>query len=247
MDFKVLGPLQVCGAGGGRISLISDAQRRLVSVLVLHADAIVRAEQLEEVLGLSPSALRTSVCRIRRVLPAGVIATEPPGYALNGDDVDVDVDRFERLLALARSAGDTALRHQFLEEALALWRGVPYLEFADEPWAVCEVQRLTELHCGAIEDIVELELQAGEWSRAVARLLPAIEDQPFRDRPRGQLMRALAGAGRQADALRAFEAYRSFLRDEAGTWPSPELVALDRAIARSGGPTGTAHQDVLVR
>ncbi|WP_421119159.1 BTAD domain-containing putative transcriptional regulator [Aquihabitans daechungensis] len=246
MDFKVLGPLQVRSAAGGRIPLTSDAQRRLVSVLIMHADASVRSEELEEVLHLSRSALRTSVCRLRRVLRDDVVTTEPPGYAIHGDHIDVD--RFERCLALARAAVDDPRRHhQVLEEALALWRGEPYAEFADEPWAACEVQRLTELHCGAIEDIVELELHAADWSNCVARLLPLIDEQPFRDRPRGLLMRALAGAGRQADALRAFAAYRSFLRDESGTLPSPELVALDRAIARTGGLSGSPTDDLLLR
>ena len=231
MDFMVLGPLQVCGSEGEHVRLSSDAQRRLVSVLVLHAGALVRSEELAELLGLSPSALRTSVCRLRRHLEAEVITTEPPGYALHGGAIDVE--RFERGLALARDADGELARRRILEEALARWRGVPYAEFADEPWAACEVQRLTELRCGAIEDLVGLELAAAEWSRAAARLLPLIEEEPFRDRPRGLLMRALAGAGRQAEALRAFEDYRTLLRDEVGTVPSPSLVALDRAIATS--------------
>jgi DNA-binding SARP family transcriptional activator len=237
MDFMVLGPLQVCGSEGEHVRLTSDAQRRLVSVLVLHAGALVRAEELGEVLGLSSSALRTSVCRLRRHLEADVITTEPPGYALHGGTIDVE--RFELGLALAREAGeDPERRRRALEAALALWRGVPYAEFADEPWAACEVRRLTELRCGAIEDLVELELAAADWSRAAARLLPLIDEEPFRDRPRGLLMRALAGAGRQADALRAFQSYRALLRDEAGTVPSASLVALDRAIATSSELSG---------
>lgn len=234
MDFVVLGPLQVRSSGGGHIRLTSDAQRRLVSVLLLHADAVVRSEELEDLLGLSPSALRTSVCRLRRLLDAQVVRTEPPGYAIHGDGLDVR--RFERFLGLAQEVADPVLRRHLLCEALDLWQGEPYAEFADEPWVACEVRRLTELRCGAIEDLVELELAQGRWSRAAALVLPLVEEQPFRDRARGLLMRALAGAGRQADALRAFEAYRSFLRDETGTVPSPTLVALDRAIARSEVP-----------
>jgi DNA-binding SARP family transcriptional activator len=231
MDFMVLGPLRVQREPGDRIRLPSDAQRRLVSLLVLHAGVVVRAEDLEERLSLSPSALRTSVCRVRRLVGTGVVATEPPGYVLRYDHLDVL--RFELYLTAARSGPeDGARRRAFLEQALLLWRGEPYAEFAHEPWARSEVQRLTELHCGAIEDLVELELRAGAWSPAIARLQPLIEDQPFRDRARGLLMQALAEGGRQADALRAFQDYRTFLRDEAGTDPSAALVALDRAISQ---------------
>src|SRR6188472_577262 len=45
MQFKVLGPLELVGPQGNRIRLASDAQRRLVSHLVLRANTIVRAEE----------------------------------------------------------------------------------------------------------------------------------------------------------------------------------------------------------
>jgi DNA-binding SARP family transcriptional activator len=231
MDFMVLGTLQLQRRQGDRVRLPSDAQRRLVSLLVLHAEAVVRAEELGDRLGLSASALRTSVCRLRRRLGADVVTTEPPGYALHCDHLDVT--GFERGLRAARSGSDDpACRRAFLEQALRLWRGEPYAEFAHEAWVEGEVRRLTELHCGAVEDLVELEIRAGEWSPAIARLQPLIDDQPFRDRPRGLLMQALASGGRQADALRAFQDYRDLLRDEVGTEPSAPLVDLDRAISR---------------
>ena len=45
------------------------------------------------------------------------------------------------------------------------------------------------------------------------------------------MIRALAAAGRQADALRAFQRYRSVLIDEVGTEPSPEVVRIERRVA----------------
>lgn len=230
MDFLVLGPLEV-RAEGDRIRLASDAQRRLVSLFVLHAETAVRAEALEDALGLSPGALRTSVCRLRRVVGPDVLTTEPPGYAIHGDHIDAV--QFEEALDRARAAADPTQERALLRDALVLWRGEPYTEFAHEPWAACEVRRLTELRCGAVEDLVDLELAAGERSPAIARLQPLIEDHPFRDRPRGQLMMALAAAGRRADALRAFEDYRRLLRDETGTEPSAALIDLDRQILRA--------------
>lgn len=235
MDFMVLGPLQVQRERGERIRFGSDAQRRLVSLLVLHAEVTVRSEELEDQLGLSAGALRTSVCRLRRIVGAEVVTTEPPGYALHCDHLDVR--GFERCLATARRTDRARDRQGLLEQALQTWRGEPYAEFAHEGWATCEVRRLTELRCGAIEDLARLEIATGQWSPAIARLQPLIVDQPFRDQPRGLLMRALAAAGRQADALRAFQDYRRLLRDEAGTEPSAGLVALDREISLGCVPT----------
>ena len=50
----------------------------------------------------------------------------------------IDATRFERLVAAARSrleAGDATEAKVRLDEALALWNGPAYDEFASEPWA----------------------------------------------------------------------------------------------------------------
>ena len=120
-----------------------------------------------------------------------------------------------------------------------MWRGDAYAEFAHEPWALAESRRLAELRTGAVEDLAVLLIERGEWSAAIARLESLIAAYPFRDRPRGLLMRALADSGRRVDALRVFQDYRRFLLDEVGTEPSPELVALDRDIARPVEPTAS--------
>ena len=118
-----------------------------------------------------------------------------------------------------------------LTEALALWRGDAYAEFAHEEWARAEVVRLTELRISAVEELAELLVAMKEHSAAIAMLEPVIDLHRFRDGLRGQLMRALAQSGRQTEALRQFQAYRTLLAEEVGTEPSPELAALDQAIA----------------
>jgi predicted ATPase/class 3 adenylate cyclase/DNA-binding SARP family transcriptional activator len=227
MQFDVLGPLRVRDASGNAVNLPSAAQRRLMSLLVLHCGTIVSGDVLEEHLGLSGGALRTAVSRLRRVVGFDTLVTAPPGYELRTESVDAV--HFERLLESAADAGETA--RESLEAAVALWRGEAYAEFADEEWAVTEVQRLATLRTGAIEDLVEMMLDAAEWTTAIATVEPLIEREPFRDRPRGLLMRALAGCGRRTDALRAFQAYRTFLGEEIGTEPSTAIVELDRMIA----------------
>ncbi|MDQ1459999.1 MAG: hypothetical protein QOI08_1483, partial [Actinomycetota bacterium] len=155
-----------------------------------------------------------------------------PGYQLQTDNIDAA--RFEDLLTRARVATDVTIARAALEEALALWRGDAYAEFAHEDWAIADARRLAELRVGAIEDLAELLLAAREWTAALATVQPLIETEPFRDRPRGLLMRALADSGRRTDALRAFQAYRTYLIDEIGTEPSAAIVALDRDIASCG-------------
>ena len=96
---------------------------------------------------------------------------------------------------------DPQHRARLLEGALARWRGPAFDEFAHEEWAAGTVARLDELHAAATEDHAEALLEAHRWSDAAAELSAHIARHPLRDRPRGLLIRALAGAGRQADAL----------------------------------------------
>jgi tetratricopeptide (TPR) repeat protein len=141
---------------------------------------------------------------------------------------NAEIKASKRYIRLTRAA---------LDDALELWRGDAYGEFAHESWARAEATRLTELRSGAIEDLAELLLDAGEWTAAIAAVQPLIDREPFRDRPRALLMRALADSGRRTDALREFQTYRVVLRDEVGTDPSDAIVRLDREIARAHDET----------
>jgi DNA-binding SARP family transcriptional activator len=228
MEFRVLGPLQVIGVDGSPVDLPRAALRRLTCYFLAGTGGVVSADSLTDVLDLTPGALRVSVSRLRRALGFATLASVPPGYELRPDSVDAR--EFERLVASAAGADATSSR-RFLEEALALWRGDPYGEFAHEEWALIEARRLTELRSGAVEDLVGLMLENGEWTTVIATLEAHIADHPLRDRPRGLLMGALAASGRRTDALRAFQAYRTLLIEEIGTEPAGELVMLDRAIA----------------
>jgi DNA-binding SARP family transcriptional activator len=229
MEFQVLGPLRVIGTDGAPRKVASAAQRRLLSLLVLRAGTVVSADLLSEHLGLSPGALRTSVCRLRRIVGPDVLRTEPPGYELRTDAVDARW--FERLVAQGRSSRGRAGERAALEAALKLWRGEAYCEFSHEPWALAEWWRLTEMQAGAVETLVELLLDRGEWTEAIIHLEPLIGAHPLRDRPRELLMRALSGSGRRAEALRAFQTYRAQLIEETGIEPSGPITALEGAIA----------------
>ncbi len=231
MQFDVLGPLRVVGAQGTQVAMASVAQRRLMSILVTRAGTVVSADSLSEHLDLSPGALRTSVSRLRRIVGFDVLVTEPPGYELRSDGIDAR--RFEQLLDAAADRADPAQTRAALQDALALWQGDAYGEFAHESWAAAEARRLTELRAGAIEDLAELLVDAGEWTAAIATVQALIDREPFRDRPRMLLMRALADSGRRTDALRVFQTYRTLLLDEVGTEPSDDIIRLDREIART--------------
>ncbi|MEO8695709.1 MAG: BTAD domain-containing putative transcriptional regulator, partial [Acidimicrobiales bacterium] len=201
----------------------STSQRRLLSVLVAHAGEVVSADRLADIVWLGsppPSAaasLQTLVWRLRVLLDTDVIVTTPPGYALGA--TWVDAHEFERLL-----------RGKSLDEALSLWRGRPFAEFADEDWARPSVVRLEELHAMARELQVDKLLASDRVDEAVAAAEALCAAEPFRERAHGVLIQALAKQGRAAEALRAFENFRRFLAEESGLEPSAALIEISRTV-----------------
>ena len=129
----------------------------------------------------------------------------------------------------ARADGPSA-RSEKLGEALALFRGEPLSDFRYEDFAGAEAVRLEELRLAVVEEQIEADLELGRHAEVVPRLERLVADHPLRERLRAQLMLALYGAGRQADALQVFKDARTLLVDELGIDPSPALQRLERQI-----------------
>ncbi len=117
-----------------------------------------------------------------------------------------------------------------MREALGLWRGDAYAEFADEDWARAESQRLGELRLVAHERLIDAELASGRAAEVIPEIEALVDEHPLREAFRAQLMIALYRAGRQADALRVVQEYRRLLVDELGLDPTPALVELERRV-----------------
>jgi predicted ATPase/DNA-binding SARP family transcriptional activator len=234
--FRVLGPLEVEG-GAGPLRLGGRKQRALLGLLLLHAGEVVSGERLvDELWGERPPAtaatsLRNLVTQLRRLLGGETIVTRPPGYLLEVEPEQIDLPRFERLLAEARKA-EPREQARLLREALALWRGPPLGGLAYERFAQDEIRRLEELRLEALEERLEAELALGQGVELVPELEALVQAHPLRERLRAQLMLALYRAGRQADALAAYQAARRTLVDELGVEPSPALQELQGAILR---------------
>ena len=109
--------------------------------LLLNANHVVSVDQLiDEVWGDEPpasgaKAVQVRVSQLRKAfVEAGIgelISTRPPGYVIELGTEDLDLNRFESLVAESDQAvanSDPARRRA--AEALGLWRGSPLAEFA---------------------------------------------------------------------------------------------------------------------
>jgi DNA-binding SARP family transcriptional activator/tetratricopeptide (TPR) repeat protein len=224
MEFRILGPLEVYAESGRSLDL-AGKQRALLAVLLLNANEAVSTDRLIEDLwdGDPPEtagkALQVYVSQLRKLLGKDRLQTRAPGYLLRVGSDELDVERFQRLQDEGK-----------LREALALWRGSPLSDFADERFAQTEIARLEELRLACVEERIEQDLAEGRHADVIGELEALVAENPLRERLRAQLMLALYRSRRQAEALEAYQAGRRELVDELGIDPSPELQDLERRI-----------------
>jgi DNA-binding SARP family transcriptional activator len=237
MNVRLLGPLDV-KLGRAPIPLGASAQRALLARLLLDANRTVAVDRLvDDLWGDDPptSALKMvqiHVSRLRKLLPAGMLVTRAPGYAVQIEPEALDVVRFERIREQGRAAlarGCAAEAADRLREALALWRGPALAEF-DEPFAAIEARRLEELRLACLEDRIEADLVLGLHDLLIGELAALVAHHPLRERPRRQLMLALYRSGRHAEALADYRQLRQMLSTELGIEPSPALRELERRM-----------------
>ncbi|MET8993558.1 BTAD domain-containing putative transcriptional regulator [Amycolatopsis sp. NPDC004169] len=242
MRFGVLGAVAAWRTDGTQVAVGGPRSRTLLALLALEAGRFVPAERLiDGMYGEYPpegaaNALQSQVSRLRTALKElAPVEFTAAGYRLAVAPDEVDVHRFERLTREGRALlknGEHARAAEVLGEALALWRGAAFTDLADAPFAATQVTRLDELRAEAVDDHVEARLALGQAEDVLAGLRETVAAQPLRERPRAQLVRALAAAGRSADALAAFEDARRTLADELGADPGPELAEAHLAVLR---------------
>lgn len=234
MELGVLGPLQV-RQGGAAVGIPGAKPRAILTMLGLHDGSVVPADTLVELLwGEDPprtaaKALQTHISSLRRILGDGFVLTQGAGWVLA--DSEVDASRYKSAARLGReaaTAGDTSQAVARFEEALALWRGIP--ELPDGRRGTSEKTRWMEGHAALVEDRADALLATGRAAELIGDLEAAIADAPLRERRWGQLMLALYRAGRQGEALGAYQRARALLADELGVDPGPELRRLEAAI-----------------
>jgi len=237
LEFRLLGPIEVIGDDGASIPLGGARPRALLAQLLLNANTVVSTDRLiDGIWGERPpasaqSALQVHVHSLRRTIGPDRIVTRTPGYLVRVDAGELDVERFERLVA----DGDT-------HGALALWRGQALADVAFEPFALAEAAKLEEARLAAIEARIDADLEAGRDGALAGELDALVAAHPHRERLQAQRMLALYRAGRQADALAAYRDARAAL-DELGLEPSAELRRLERRMLEQDPSLGAVPRE----
>ena len=238
VEFRLFGGVEA-SIDGVPVDLGSARQRCVLAVLLIEANTPVSMDTLIDRVWAdrSPGHVRTSVhsylTRLRRALPAATTGVEitrrDRGYVLTVPEDAVDVGRFQRLLAEARSAGQTVTAIEHYEAALTLSRNQPFAGLETE-WLTTARATITRQRNAAQLEFNDLRLRHGQHDLLVAELADHADSHPWDERLAGQLMLALYRGGRPTEALRCYQGIRRRLADGLGTDPSPALRQLHQRI-----------------
>lgn len=224
IDVKLLGPLVL--SAGGRQVVLGPQQRVLLLTLLLAKGRHVSSARLAELLWAGdggervPATLRSHVAHLRRAFDeiadeggsalrgsSSWLVTERMAggatYAVRLEPELIDVVRFERLASLGRdhlSAARWGEAAASFTDALALWRGRPFADVADRPFAAGEVRRPEEVHRAAWSGRVEAEVGLGRHREVTGELAAMVAHWPDDEDLRRLLAGCLARAGRMAEA-----------------------------------------------
>ena len=255
MEVRLFGELEAL-AGGVPVPVRGAKQRALLALLALLAlrrGQPVSADRLIDVLwgdgqAANPAnALQAQIGQLRRTFGAAAILTTEAGYALAAGPDEVDVVRFEQLVAKGQrlaAGGEMAPAAAALGEALRLRRGEPLAEFTYAGFFDAERAHLDELTLVAIESRAGADLGLGRHGELAGELEALCREHPLRERLWELLILALYRSGRQAEALRAYTEIRARLAGELGIDPGPRLRELQaRILAQdpSLGPGARRH------
>lgn len=247
---RLLGPVKL-GRDGAEASLSPKVQQ-VLAVLALRPGALVMQETLIAELwpeGPPRSAtttMQTYIYQLRQALEAldrtcdaaAIVRTEPPGYSLDENAVDIDVVRFRELVTRARlsltSSAEDALstgRH-----ALRMIRGAPLAGVKHGQILRGSVARLEEEVATTCELVTEAQLELQRYGEVVVELYELCAKYPLREPFHYQLMTALTRLGRRCEALEVYGRLMLVLREELGIDPSEKFQRLHIQILN-----GTAH------
>lgn len=232
---RVLGPIDVLTRSGPRLPS-GRICRKLLGALAISANHMVSSDQLAEIIWSAdppPSwanTLQTYVYRLRRLLDPERIVSEDHSYGLMVTADELDALIFEKRADVAAAQrGDPERCARQCKEALTLWRGVAFGEFAEEDPYRLEAIRLDEIRIFVMELELEAELALGRGEMVVGALEGLVEDHPYRERLWFLLVTALSMCGRRVEALRAIVRLRGILA-EAGLEPTIDLLQLEDEI-----------------
>ncbi|GAA3241446.1 ATP-binding protein [Dactylosporangium siamense] len=241
LRLQVLGPLRVW-RDGVELDVGPRQQAYLLALLLARVGNPVSTSELigliwgDDAPTSALNVIQKYVGALRRLLEPEVPARETGSYLHRrgnaylfvGGPGTLDLLAFRELVsaagaALAQDQHERALQHYL--DALGLWQGPVADGFIHETAAMAVFAALDDEFRAACTAAADLAVVAGRPERVLPALQLATKTAPFHEPVLAGFVATLGAAGRQAEALAAFRAFRDRLADELGIDPGPALQA----------------------
>ena len=249
MEVRLFGPIELT-KGQHRLGprdLGGTKAKQVLELLLLARGHIVTKDRLADQLWGEAlpkrafAALENHVSVLRRHLDGvgrgrDLVVTEPGGYRLAAERIDLDLDRFDERITSAGKAG-TRMARKLLSEAVQVGaRGKvledePYAEWAEEPRRTYRA-RLLGVHL----DAAESALAEHDTRSAIDHAQAAITIDPYAERAHRLAMLAHYAHGDQRESLAGYQRLRSLLSQDLGLEPTPQTQQVQAAILAQEDP-----------
>ena len=219
--------------------MLPHGQRVVLGLLAVSAGSPVWFDAIADLLwGESPPAsavgiVQTYVSRLRLVLGAGVLLREAAGYRLQVTEDELDLLAFRKAVRDARSAAEPEAACASYARAFALWRGEPLPDvdvLRDHPAVIA----LADEFADVVLEYADVAARCGMDEQVLPHLRALVTRRELDEPTWARLMIALAGTGRQAEALAVFKDVRHRLDEELGIPPGPGLREAHARVLRQG-------------
>jgi DNA-binding SARP family transcriptional activator len=254
-----LGTFQVSVSGRPVDTWRALKPRALFQYLVSHRHRPVAREALVDALWPDPetapagTALKVVVHRVRKLLrqtgkQLDIQATDE-GYRLDGPDLWVDVEEFERWCQLGRryeGEGRTAEAAASYARAAALYRG-DFLEDVPDEWVVLRRERLKDQYLLALARLTDAAFADLDYDQCIEHCQQILAHDPCREQAYRILMLCYGRLGQRGRVRRWYEVCVQTLRGELDVDPEPDTRATyQQAMAGISSLSGPrAHTDEL--
>jgi DNA-binding SARP family transcriptional activator len=229
----ILGPIEV-RAGARSMPMCRKQQRLILGVLAADEGRAVMTDRLIDLIwGERPprtarSVLQSRISELRSSIAAFLgaaagdveITHAQSSYRLDAAPGVIDAKVFTDGLRASQGVAEPSLRRDELRALLGLWRGPSFGELGAQFGLAAWSGRL---------DAARLTAYVGEVTQLAA-------ENPSRERLVEASMLALYRSGRAAEALRAFDVWMRWLRDELGAAPSARLREVHLSVLRDRDP-----------
>lgn len=246
----LLGGYSLAAAGQPIMSLNADRPQTLLAYLLLHQQAPVSRQHLAFTLWpdstdvQARTNLRNLLHTLRRALPDADAFLALDTHTIQWRPLApfwLDVAAFESALAAAEQAADEQAQRQWLETAVAHYKG-PLLPGNYDDWIIPRREGLHQAYLDALHQAAFLQEQAGDYQAAIHSARQWQQQDPLSETAVILLMRLHAHGGDQAGVHRAYQACVAAFRQELDAEPGPETQAA-YAAAQQRAVAGRELQD----